>query len=72
MHCKKCWALGETAELEDYDDTMISLMARHALDAAFNSNIKIYFNDIVFDITDPVEYAKAYIPIENIESREVA
>lgn len=71
LHCKKCWEAADTSDIEDYDDTMISLMARHCLDAAFNSNTPIYFNDILFDISDPVEYAKAYITIENIDTEPI-
>lgn len=67
-HCKECWMESDNKSLQDYDSAMVALMARHALDAAFNSNVKIYFNEVLFNIKNPVEYARAYINIDAVET----
>jgi len=49
----------------DYDETMISLMAKHTLDASFITGFSVYFNDVLFNGWNPIEYAKAFINVDN-------
>ncbi len=49
----------------NYDTTMISLMAKHTLDASFITGFSVYFNDVLFNGWNPIEYAKAFINVDN-------
>lgn len=90
-HCRVCWkqnkgrkpAFREEEEGEDvavFMDDFVGIMARLALDFAFNCNVPINFTydpeedddskvSILFNINTPLDFAKAYMPeLVNIAS----
>lgn len=77
FHCLECWEHNHGDETQSkYATEYIGLIARLSLDFAFNCNIPIVFENngevYQFDITSPLEFAKAYMPeLVNIKSQPI-
>lgn len=54
-----------------YTDDIISLYRRFAIDAAMLTKVKVYFNDTLLPVKNPLDYAKLFYKDRSVVNKEI-